>query len=103
MNKSKRLEFHSILVSLLGSSNVYFQPPSTIKMNYPCIVYQRNNVSKNNADDLLYTYSQGYTVTVIDPNPDSHIPEKVLKLPFSSYQRNFTSDNLNHDVFDVYY
>lgn len=100
---NRRLEFHQILVDLLESTNVYFQPPSTIKMKYPCIVYSRDRIDINHADDSLYRDRTRYSVTTIDPNPDSEIPGKILKLPFSRFETNYTADNLNHDVFNVYY
>ena len=100
---SRRLELHAKLVGLLGSDNVYFQPPSTITMKYPAIVYRRSQLNTNHADDELYTKQQGYDVTVIDPNPDSEIPHKILTLPMSRFASHFTSDNLNHDVFNVFY
>lgn len=100
---SRRLEFHDILMDLLGSSNVYFQPPATAKIKYPCIIYKRNRVDANHADDCLYQDRLGYLVTVIDINPDSEIPGKILKLPFCRFDRHYTAENLNHDVFNVYY
>ena len=39
-----RLILHDELITLLGSSNVYFQPPTSIKMNYPCIIYKLDDV-----------------------------------------------------------
>ena len=102
---SKRLEFHEILVNVLGSNNVYFQPPESVKMKYPCIVYHRGEVDPRTAyaDDILYRVKKAYVVTVIDANPDSLIPDEVQKLPYSRLTRSFTKDNLNHDVFTIYY
>lgn len=98
-----RLELHEILCDILGSRHVYFQPPSSVKMVYPAIVYSRNSISNDFANNLVYKQSLGYTVTVIDEDPDSEIVEKVSKLPMCSFDRHFTSDNLNHDVFTIYY
>lgn len=100
---SRRLEFHQILVELLESRNVYFQPPATIKILYPCIIYMRDHIDITHANDRLYQDRVRYLVTVIDSNPDSEIPAKVFKLPFSRFERHYTADNLNHDVFNVYY
>lgn len=105
---NRRLEFHDILQGVIGARsdkkpNVYFQPPSTVKMNYPCIVYGRNRIDLRYANNQLYRHMKSYTVTIIDPDPDSEIPEKVLKLPYCRFDRHFTADNLNHDVFNIYY
>lgn len=105
---NKREDFQTVLQDLIGvrqdgRANVYFQPPSTVKMNYPCIVYSRNRVDANHANNKLYNHTKSYAVTVIDPDPDSEIPEKLLSLPYCRFDRHFTADNLNHDVFNIYY
>ena len=98
-----RLELHDVLLSILASDNVYFQPPASLKMLYPCIVYNRSSIDIKKADNMNYKYTLGYTVTYIDPNPDGLIVEKLLSLPMCSYSTNFKKDNLNHDVFNIYY
>ena len=99
----QRLALHQILMTILGSSNVYFQPPATVKMNYPCIVYRRSDIDTSFADDNPYITNKRYQVTVIDANPDSLIPDKVGKLPKCVFDRHFKADNLNHDVYQLYY
>ena len=99
----KRLELQTLLEGLLGSRNVYFQPPSSIRMKYPAIVYSRDDFWTNHADNLPYMQTVAYQVTVIDEDPDSEIVKKVAKLPLCTYDRNYVADNLNHDVFILYY
>ena len=36
---ANRLDLQALLEDLLGSRNVYYQPPESVKMNYPAIVY----------------------------------------------------------------
>lgn len=98
-----RTEFHEILCDVLGSRNVYFQPPESIKMNYPCIVYARSAGDTQFADNHPYIHKVRYEVIVIDKNPDSEIPNKVAYLPMCLYERHYTADNLNHDVYTIYY
>lgn len=100
---AQRSELQQLLVGLLGSGNVYFQPPPTIQMNYPCIVYHRDYELINHADDLVYKYRKRYLVTVIDRDPDSSIPDKVSELPMCTYDRFYTAHNLNHDVFKLFF
>lgn len=83
--------------------NVYFQPPETVKLVYPCIVYQRTRALTKFADNIPYNYKVGYMLTVIDKNPDSIIPEVVSMLPMCKLETHYTKDNLNHDVFNIYY
>lgn len=97
----QRLDLQTLLETLLGSENVYFQPPPNVTMSYPCIVYNRSNIRSTHGDNLPYKLDHQYTITVIDANPDSLIPGKVALLPQCSYDRGFKSDNLNHDVFNI--
>lgn len=99
----QRFELQAILVELLGSDNVYFQPPENIQMQYPCVVYRREIIRTNFADNIPYRILKRYQVTVIDRNPDSDIPDKVGQLPMCSYNRFFTADNLNHDIFNLFF
>lgn len=98
-----RLGLHEELCEILGSRNVYFQPPVSVSMKYPAIVYERDNIRNEHADDNPYMQSLAYSLTVIDYDPDSEIVSKVSQLPKCQFSRHFTSDNLNHDVFTIYY
>lgn len=97
-----RLELHEKLVEILGSQNVYFQPPESLKISYPCIVYQLNNMKQWHADSLPYNTNKSYSVTIIDKNPDTTIPDEIAKLPLCRFDRFYTADNLNHYVFTLY-
>ena len=98
-----RLELQSILTELLGSKQVYFQPPPTVQMAYPCIVYRRDYELSRFADDTPYKHDKRYLVTVIDRNPDSDIPDKIAELPKCIFDRFYTADDLNHDVFKLFF
>ena len=98
-----RIELQALLEELLGSRNVYYQPPESTKMKYPAIVYSRQGIDNRLANNSVYNQNLSYKVTVIDAKPDSEIVMKVSRLPFCSHAQHFTSDNLNHDVFTLYY
>lgn len=100
---NRRLELHEILCDILGSRNVYFQPPESVKMNYPAIVYALKNITNKSADNTAYIQSYSYELTVIDKNPDCEFVNDVLKLPTCSFDRHFKSDNLNHYTFTLFY
>lgn len=101
---NNRLQLQEELVKLLGSNNVYFQPPASLKMSYPCVVYNVGVGNAKHANDSLYLYTHRYDVTFIFKNPNIEIIEQVLTtLPRSSMSRNYCVDNLNHYVFSVYY
>lgn len=96
-----RLQLQTLLEEIVD--HVYFQPPANVQMEYPCIVYARDNARTQFAGNLPYRFAQRYQVTVIDRSPDSDIPEKVAALPTCIYDRFFAADGLNHDVFSLYF
>ena len=99
----QRLDLQALFETLLGSGAVYFQPPASLEMSYPCIVYQRDNAITDFADNDPYRFTQRYQVTVIDRNPDNSIVAKIAALPMCLYNRYFAANNLNHDVFVLYF
>lgn len=100
---NRRLELHEILCEVLGSRQVYYQPPASVKMKYPAIVYSRYDIENMPADNITYKQSHFYQITVVDSDPDSEIVHKVSKLPMCVFDRHYTADNLNHDVFTICY
>jgi hypothetical protein len=98
-----RLELHEILCEILGTRNAYFQPPESVKMNYPAIVYALEDIESAFADDGVYLSKRKYQVTVVDKNPDSPITAKLAWQPFCQFNRHYEADNLNHDVFTLYF
>lgn len=97
------LELHEVLCGILKSKSCYFQPPSSVRMQYPAIVYSRKDVEKRSADDMAYRKLPSYELVLIDKNPDSEFVDKLLDLPYCSFDRHYESDNLNHDVFTLYF
>lgn len=99
----QRLELHALLVELLGASHVYFQPPANVLMEYPCIVYKRDNARTQFAGNHPYRYTKRYLVTYIDQDPDSSVPDKLAELPMCIFDRHYAAKNLNHDVFSLFF
>ena len=101
---ASRLKLHEELCEILGTRNVYFQPPASTKLKYPCVVYSKTGVNTSSANDRVYRSTNRYEITVIDLNPDSEIADKILKhFSMCSFDRGFTSDNLNHYALTLYY
>lgn len=99
----RRPELGQIFREILGSGNVYFQPPGNVQMRYPAIRYERSDMELKHADNSPYNNRIRYTVTVIDSNPDSEFVKLVSMLPLCRYDRHYVQDNLNHDVFTIYF
>lgn len=100
---AQRLTLHELLVSLLGSTNVYYQPPENIKLNYPCIVYNLDNDFVIRADNRVYHRRMRYQVTHITRDPDGSIYDEVIDVPYASLERTFVADGLHHMVYNIYH
>jgi hypothetical protein len=99
----KRVDLQARLEELLGTPNVYFQPPESMRIQYDAIVYFRKDIQNSHANDSVYKQDAAYEVVAIYKNPDSDLPMKISRLPMCSFDRHYVADNLNHDVFTLYW
>ena len=102
MGLERRPILNDILEEKLGIP-VYFQPPPTIMMSYPCVVYKLDNEDVKYADNYRYAQKQRYLLILIDQNPDSEYFNKLEELRYCSFNRFYTADNLNHWAFNLYF
>lgn len=100
---ASRLQLQSKLEELLGSKNVYYQPPESVKISYPAIIYSKNRINTTKADDSNYLKKNQYEIIVISRLPDNPVIDELLDIPYCSYDRHYVSDNLNHDVLTLYF
>lgn len=99
-----RLDLHKEICRVLGSRNAYFQTPSSTSMKYPCIRYGKGSPTTTKANNRLYGYTECYEGVVIDPDPDSEIPKKLLEhFPMCSLGKSYTAEGLNHTPFTLHY
>ena len=100
---SSRIELQTKLEELLGSSNVYYQPPENQKISYPAIVYSLDDIKRTSADDIAYLQTRCYEIILIDKKPDNAAIDKILNLPLCNFDRHYVADNLNHYVFTLFF
>lgn len=98
-----RLDLQTLFEELLGSRNVYCDPPESVKMKYPAIRYSRQKIENKFANNAVYRRHNRYEVIVIYKDLDSDLPIRVSELPLCSHDRSYVADNLHHDVFTLYY
>ena len=99
-----RLDLHAELKTVSGLANLYFSPPETLKIVYPCIVYDLNNVDQKFANNSLYKDMNRYDITIISKDPDNDVASKIrTSFPLCRFDRRFISENLVHDVLVLYY
>ena len=100
----RRLELEAKLRDILGSNNVYFQPPNGAQLHYPCIIYKRDGADSVYADDRTYRYTQEYQIMYIDKSPKNNVVERIIEeFSMVRYGRHYVADNLNHDILLLYY
>ena len=101
---ASRLDLHEELCALLGTRNVYFQPPESVRLSYPCIVYSRNGADMEHADNKMYNMVYQYSVQIISRDPDNDLAKDLANhFQMCRYARRFVIDNLYHDNIILYY
>lgn len=100
---ASRLELQAKLEELLGSDQVFYQPPESLSMRYPAIVYSLSDIETTKADNSTYLTRRKYDISVISKLPDNPVIQKLMELPYCSYDRPYKADNLNHDALTLYY
>lgn len=101
---AERLTLHEEFCELLGSRNVYFQSPESVKMSYDAIRYQLGGKDILRANDGIYRKVNRYEGVIITRNPDTTLPDELLEhFEMCSLGRPYTADNLNHYPFTLYY
>lgn len=97
-----RLKLQALLEEILGNGRVYFQPPPSIKLSYPCIVYSLDRINTMKANDSKYNLRKGYQVTIMDKDPDSELPDKMINQRLCRMINSYPADGVNHWVFLIY-
>ena len=98
----RRLELQRKLETVLGSRNVYYQPPTGTRLQFPCIVYNLATANDIHANDHIYRRLYRYTLTYISKDPDDPKRDVIDDLPYCAFDRMYVSDNLNHFVYTIY-
>lgn len=98
------LILQNLLRAVPGVKEVYFQPPASICMIYPCIRFSRSRAKVGRADNKCYRFTQAYELIVITPDPDSPIPQYIIEnFQMSEINSVYVSENLYHTSITLYY
>lgn len=87
-----------MLIDILGSGNVYYNPPESQKLNFPCIVYNLSYIEQIHADNLSYLDYTTYKITVVSKIPDHPAIKNILRLPMTKFSTNFVKNGFYHTV-----
>ena len=101
MNKREALQ--SILMQFQEQAgetpHVYFDPPESVKMVYPCFVYHYIGNGTLYSDGKPYLQSEEYSVRYITKKADPDLPKAIMQLPYVAFDSHYTADNLHHFMF----
>ena len=99
-----RIDLQTNLEAVLGSRNVYFQPPESLKLKYPAIVYELADIMTDRANNKNYIRNHRYTVTLIHTDPDNELKDDILdEFRNISFDRVYAKDGLYHYVYDLFF
>ena len=97
-----RTDLQNKFEEILGTKNVYYQPPESVKLKYPAIIYSRTSLYKLTAGDDTYKVNPSYKVTYVSKTVDDPVIDALLRLPYSRFLNHYAAENLYHDVFEIY-
>lgn len=98
---ASRIDLQKTLEGILGTRNVYFQPPASLQMKFPCIKYDFSKPELVHADNSILFEHHTYSVTLIHKDPDNTVWESILHLPYCRFDRMYKADNMYHYVFSI--
>lgn len=108
MGQSRKLERRSqelqaTFEELLGSRNVYYNPPESVLMDYDAIVFKRTTINNKFASNSVYVQlPSNFEVVTITRDPDAEVIEKVSTMPGCRFVTSYVVDNLNHNIFTIH-
>lgn len=91
------------LEKLFECRHVYYNPPDNLTMEYPAIRYSVSDIESEYANNKRYIGFTAYDIVVIDKESDNPVIQKLLDLPYASFDRHYVSDGLNHDIIKLFY
>lgn len=98
----KRLKLQEELEDIVGKGHVYFQPPSSIRMLYPAMVYNLSALEHRKANNSDYINYDEYECVYITPHHMPEVLEQLDAMQYSHFVRHFEEDNLHHYVYTIY-
>lgn len=106
LNRYRWEDVRDKLYLVNNTQNVYYDPPDSIRMEYPCFRFESNNYNVTHADNKAYIKKPRWTVTYItrDVEEIETIADQMLDIfQYCNFDTSFRSDNLEHAVFNLYF
>lgn len=97
------MKLQKLLERLLNSRDVYSKPPSSNKLGYPCIIFQKDGENVKFADDSRFVYYNRYSLIVVSREATPKVCDDIANLPLCSFLKRYVADNLYHNVYQLYW
>lgn len=105
-NKSWR-DLRDILQEIIGPDGyVYYNPSTSIRLQYDCFIFSRNNTSTSRADNKAYRKTPRWTITYVcrDGRDTDILIDKMLEtFKWCTHETCYKANNLEHNVFNLYF
>ena len=99
----RKNDIGKLLHTLPVQDEIHFQPSESVKLKYPCILYEFDGYRDFHGDDGRHIVRESFTVTHIYKDPTQNLRETIRSLfSYVRFDRVFIADNLYHDVYSVY-
>ena len=105
-NELKWEDLRDQLYLIHDTENVYYDPPESIRMDFPCFRFELNNLDVKHADNKAYSKKPRWAVTYItrDIEEIEQVAEEMLEhFKYCNFDTSFRADNLEHAVFNLYF
>lgn len=105
-NELKWEDLRDHLYLIHNTENVYYDPPESIRMDFPCFRFELNNIDVKHADNKAYAKKPRWAVTYItrDLEEIEEVAEEMLEhFQYCNFDTSFRADNLQHAVFNLYF
>ena len=91
--KTQRTKVNDSLLAICD--NVYFQPPSNVRLNYPCILYSLGDIDDTYANNEVYLRDYTFNTTLIVEDIDDPIFEDYI-VTITKSKNTLITDGLYH-------
>ena len=98
-----RVQLDRLLRDTLGSNHVYFDPPESFKLKYPCIVYSLSGNTDIHAENERYRRMKRYNLIYITQNADDPMTDILDDLQYCRLVRPYTASGLWHYAYEIFY
>jgi hypothetical protein len=97
-----RLWLHNQLSAAFPDLKLIFRSPSNKVLEYPCIVYDVDDLDVNHANNEAFVVGTTFQLQVMSVYPGYSGIHDILRLfPKASFIRSYMYDDIVHDIFRV--